>query len=482
MILASMALGAICLFFALFVFEKLASFKKAPPREEPTAEVLRIESFVVENAALRRYVSGFGTTRVDREVVVSAEVAGRVMEVNRLEVGNPVVGPNIAIDPAGVSQRNGGDVIVQIDPQTYQQRLNQVLSLIEQAEIGLQTLEKDHATNQVLVKQQQRRLETAQREYDRQLALVKQQAGRESDLSRVSLELEQYKETETRLEKEITLYPVRVKEQQALIATRRNDLRLAELELEKATVISPFSGVLSEVYVETGQYVRPGEALVKVTAVDKVEVALGVPLSEASRLELLLAENKEPVVELARTQDDFTREGAKFWKGFVRRINPVADEQTRTVEVFVEVDNAEQATPLRPGTFTYARIDTGTVPINAGFLIPRDAIVNGHVFVARSEAEPSSNQVSAASSTYQTAKRTPVKVAEMFQTFALVSEGLNAGDQIVVTNLDIVKDDSSLDVRKVRTLGGEFTRLRVPYLGIVNDPPAPERVPKEPSE
>lgn len=464
----SAVLAVLVLSAGVFVFVLLASAKKAPPREDPTPPVLRVEAFIVERTDLKRFVSGFGTARADHEVIVSAEVAGRVTEVVNLNIGREVHGATVSVAPDGTSIRHPGEVLAQIDPQTYEERLDQVHALLMQDQTAQELLKQEHATNLELLEQQQRRLATIQREFQRREQLLAQGAGAETEMERAKLELEQYRETQIRLQKEIQLFPLRQQEIQTRMNSHKSDLKLAELDLEKATVRAPFTGQLSQVFVEEGQYARVGDRLVQITDVNQIEVPIPLSLESAAAVELLIRTGQIVHAELARREEDFIQEGASVWAGKVTRIDPLADERTRTVQVFVEVRNDEQEVPLRPGSFVYARLQAGVIPASQGVLVPRDAIVNGHVYVA----QPISDATQEAAGADQPRPRKfnavatvrDVVVRDVYQTFALIQSGLQAGDKVVMTNLDIMQPDSRLDVHDEHTLAQEFQRLRIPYL------------------
>ncbi len=443
-----------------YVFLKLASFKTAPPREDPKPNILRVETFLVEQAALDRSIAGFGTAQADVEVTVSAEVSGRITEKSQLEVGTLVRGPEILILPSGESSRKQGKIFIQIDPQTYQERVTQVDSLLEQDRVNLERLAKEEALNQKLLVQQRERLKTITDDYERTLELYKQGAESESTLRQKKLEQEQYRETLIRLENQEELFPIRKAEIESQRVTHNSDLKLAQLELEKATVRAPATGTLSEVFVEEGQYLRTGDPIARITSLDRVEIPVAVTLEDASIFDELIKSKQWPVAQLVRRETDLENPEAESWEGHVRRVAPVADEQTRTVLAYVEVENRLQRQPLRPGTFVHARIQAGTLSPQSGVLIPRDALLNGVVFVASKD----SDSEDAANAELNVAKARDVTVRQTYQSFALISKGLSPGEQVVATNLDIVAENSLLDIRTVHSLDEEFLRMRIPYL------------------
>lgn len=457
---ATILAAVVVLSFGQYVFLKLASFKTAPPREDPKPNILRVETFLVEQAVLDRSIAGFGTAQADIEVTVSAEVNGRITEKSLLDVGMSVQGPEIVTLPSGESSRNQGKIIIQIDPQTYQERVTQVEFLIEQDQVNLARLAKEKALNKRLLLQQRERLETITADYERTLELYQKRAESETTLRQKKLEQERYRETLIRLENAEELFSIRDEEIESQRDTHRSDLKLAQLELEKATVRAPVTGMLSEVSVEEGQYLRVGDPIAKITSLDRVEVPVAVTLEDAAIFDGLIKLKQWPVAQLVRRETDLESSEGEIWEGYVRRVAPTADEQTRTVLAFVEVENSQQHQPLRPGTFVHARIQAGIISPQRGVLIPRDALLNGVVFVASKKSD--SEDVAIAD--FNVAKPRNVTVRQTYQSFALISKGLEPGEEVVTTNLDIVAENSLLDVREVHSLDGEFLRVRIPYI------------------
>ncbi len=91
---------------------------------------------------------------------------------------------------------------------------------------------------------------------------------------------------------------------------------------------------------------------------------------------------------------------------------------TRTFPVFVDVDNNDQPVPLIPGAFVRATVEGPTY--HDGMLVPRGAIREGHVLVA----------------TKSVVERRAVSVTRMIGEQALVENGLNAGDRVILSLLD----------------------------------------------
>jgi multidrug efflux pump subunit AcrA (membrane-fusion protein) len=221
---------------------------------------------------------------------------------------------------------------------------------------------------------------------------------------------------------------------------------------------------------------------VRLTDPGRVEVPLSLTLSDYLDVAALRDEGRQIRVALAENET-----GSPRWFSDPLdevRHAPEADERTRTVKIYTEVDNDEQSVSLLPGTFVHARIP-GPV-LNDAMVVPRDAVVEGTVFVAvpltaeelqqrdAGEADESSAGPAATADTwYARVERRRVTAGRTLQSLVLIDEGLQAGDWIVTTNLDVIHDGARLRIDgppSQRALQDELARLRTPQVQIVNDP------------
>ncbi len=398
-------LGAIAVGAAGFV--ALASMKPEPRQTPPTKKTYNVDVFVVHKHRLRETISGFGTARPDREVILSAQVAGAVQEHN-LEIGQRVVA-------------NGP--ILQIDPDSIRRQYEQVQNQLAEGESELSRLKQERANAERLLKQAKSDFATAQEQYQRRQTLRSRDVVTSDELARALLDFRKYEEAMIRQENEAGLYPLKIDQVEKRQATTKSALELAKIDLNHTQVAAPFAGVVSEVFAETGQYVRVGDPLVKITNTQLVEIPVPIKLSDYAKLSPLLDGGQSPQVDLAASVSN-----AAQWTGRLTRTAPKADVENRTIEVYVEVDNAEQSRPLLPGTFVHARME-GPV-LEEVFAIPRDAIIGGHVLIARPGTNPPVVQQQ-------------IEPRETLETLALLDGGVKEGDQLILTNLDVLYRDPS---------------------------------------
>jgi membrane fusion protein (multidrug efflux system) len=141
--------------------------------------------------------------------------------------------------------------------------------------------------------------------------------------------------------------------------------------LRDSEIRAPFSGMVVERAISSGEYVRPDSRVVTLVAVDALRVELTVPEGDVT----LIKQGMPVTFRLASAKKD------TLFKGRIRYIGPVVRQQTRDAVVEAVVENPGHE--LRPGMFVTAELALGEQPLPA---VPRSALrVDGaqrHLFVA----------------------------------------------------------------------------------------------------
>lgn len=132
---------------------------------------------------------------------------------------------------------------------------------------------------------------------------------------------------------------------QAQAADARARLANAQKQLDKTSIRSPFSGVVSARTVNAGDFVSPGTATYTVINPSTMRLEASVPGEALSQIHL-----GAPV--------EFTVNGygLRQFTGRISSINPVADPATRQVRVIVTIPN--QGGILVSGLFAEGRVST----------------------------------------------------------------------------------------------------------------------------
>ena len=203
--------------------------------------------------------------------------------------------------------------------------------------------------------------------------------------------------------------------QQAVIAARARvaaadaRLRASGNEARDTRVLAPASGVIEKRLVDGGVHLSRGAPMFTLVRSGTLELAAAVPARQASAVRV------GQVVH-------FVADARRF-DGRVARVSPTIDPATRAVTVYVQVPNP--GNNLRGGTFATGRVISRTLTNVIG--IPTAALRqsqdNGQPFVYRIDGK-----------TLQVA---PVQIGAVDEQagMAQVTEGLQAGDRVVVGNV-----------------------------------------------
>lgn len=133
----------------------------------------------------------------------------------------------------------------------------------------------------------------------------------------------------------------------------------AKTRVAKCNIRAPFSGVVGLRLVSPGAYVKAGDDIVRLENINSIKADFRVPEVFLGRLKA----NQEVVVRL----DAFPNEE---FRGKVYAVQPVVDEQTRTVLMRARIPN--RGAKLMPGMFVRVAVTTQTRP-NA-IIVPEQAI------------------------------------------------------------------------------------------------------------
>lgn len=145
----------------------------------------------------------------------------------------------------------------------------------------------------------------------------------------------------------------REEEVRAALAAAEARLAVAREALSDTLVRAPVAGILSELAIDPGEVVQPGEEVARIIDTDPLVVEVDVPQRSVSQLAL----GQSARVAFVTGE---TREGQ------VRFIAPAAERGTRTFSVEVEVANPDGAVPA--GISAEVSLPVGTV--DAHFVSP----------------------------------------------------------------------------------------------------------------
>jgi len=348
---------------------------------------------------LTRSVDTVGTLFPLEEVVVSAEVDGRVLKVNY------DLGDNIA----------QGAVLVEISPEEQQYVLAQNEAQLRQSleRLGLKD-EADRVTDLDTTPEVRRAkadMADAEQRYRRVRTLFEQKIGSEQDLDQATTRVSSMQAALDASRMQARNLIQDVDRFKALVNLQRKKLR-------DTSVLAPFAGSIKEKQVNTGQFVRANTALFTMVRTNPVRLRLEIP----ERMAPWIREGQIADVSVEAFQD-------RIFKGVVKRISPTVDQSKRTFIVEAEIANPDGA--LKPGS--YARAKMPTRKIDEMILVPSRAVA--YVLGSNKAYVVKDGVVEARD----------VTLGDRFETEVEIIDGLQVGETVAASGLNRL--DAGVKVR-----------------------------------
>ena len=197
-------------------------------------------------------------------------------------------------------------------------------------------------------------------------------------------------------------------------------LREARVQWERCTPRAPMGGVVEARAVSVGEHVQPGQKIVRLVDAETVKVQFDVPERDVASVQKGAGHR----FRLDSAPDE-------AFVGVVRYVSTVAHEENNAYRVELTVPNPEGR--LRPGMIGQVDLVRGTVP--DAILLPLEAIV------------PMRGETVAYVVEDGRAMRRVVRLGGFFDADALVREGIEAGDEVILDGNRAVLDGTPVQVQ-----------------------------------
>ncbi|GEM_PF-1670459 len=418
--------------------EALSRLKREAPRDQSALPEIIVEVQRLHRQDYVEWLLAYGVSRAKRESSVAAEVAGKIERVA------------VELDPGSYVQ--AGQEVVWIDDTDLRQQERATLARLEQARARYERLKSTLRGVEKNLALARLELETAQRQLDRLQEAVRRGAASPSDVDaqllavrareRAVLDLENQREA---IERDLEGARAEVDATEATLAQVRENLA-------RTVVRAPYGGYVVERFAQPGQYVAPGTVMFRLVDRSIVEVSVALP---AGRYGQVKPGNS---IELRIRED-----GPVLWSGQISRVAPTVDPSSRMFHVYADVTAPDgREAPIPPGAFVVANVQART--FQGVFAIPRTAFLENRVYVVKSTAGDGELGV--------IEERIP-KVVEFLPDVVLVREGFADGEEVVVTNVDLVADGVTVRVYRPEPHGAQAEAWR-PLIGrLVRHRPIP---------
>ena len=205
-----------------------------------------------------------------------------------------------------------------------------------------------------------------------------------------------------------------IRAQEAKIISIQAKLDRAIADREYTILYMPFDGVISKRPISNFEQVLKRQTIFEVAAMDRIEVKISIPDS-------MIANIKRGQSALA----EFLPLRGKKFSGEITKVGLSADRATLTYPVWVEIPNPKRV--ILPGMPVEVAL---TLPRRGGKnpMLPIDTVLEDKV--------SGEKYVWVVNSSDQTAIHRAVRIGNLVGDFIEITDGLEAGDVIIVAGLD----------------------------------------------
>lgn len=186
---------------------------------------------------------------------------------------------------------------------------------------------------------------------------------------------------------------------------------------QTVTFYAPKSGVVDNLNIRQGFFVRPGTTMMSIGNLDQVWVEAEVFERQAAYV--------EEGIPVSMTVDYLPGEK---WQGEVDYVQPALDAMTRTMKVRLRFDNESGA--LKPNMFAQVELDTGSDGMS--LIVPKDAVIRSgdmdRVVLALDEGS---------------FKSVAVDIGRVDDQYFEILSGIEAGERVVVSAQFLLDSESS---------------------------------------
>lgn len=217
-------------------------------------------------------------------------------------------------------------------------------------------------------------------------------------------------------------------------AQARVDIQAANVErladqMAKYTVKSRLEGYVTAEFTEVGQWLKRGDPVVEISALDEVD------------LEVYVVEQQIPFIELGAEVEVKIDALRRTFPGKIRAVVPKADVKTRTFPVMIRVKNEviEGVPVIKAGML--ATVELPVRAETASLLVPKDAVVLGgqSPVVFRVTAEQEGGESG-------TVSPVPVKLGTPLSDWIEVEGKLSVGDWVVVRGNERLRPEQAVRI------------------------------------
>lgn len=313
--LSKLAMPILVLLAGVFVFSALVATE---PKTKPAENRETVWSVAAQKVAYQSYqprIAAFGELRARREVNLRALVSGEVVSTSA-----------VFENGARVAK---GDVLLEIDPFTYENQLADARAQLKGAKAVLK--ERNAAAK-----------------------LARQEKARADKLFKKGTVSKKTLDDKTT---DVTIKAARAEQQQSVVDRIQVQVKKAKRDLANTKVVAPFSGYLANINAREGRVLNPNDQVGMLLDSDNFDVVFNLSDAEYGRF---LERNSEVVGRRVNVVWQIGGERIEL-SAEIERVGAQISQTTRGVDVFARI-TGKLPSNLRGGAFVTVELLAQPVP------------------------------------------------------------------------------------------------------------------------
>ena len=298
-------------------------------------EVVQYRTAKIERGSLQATVSASGAVNPVTQVSVGTQVSGQIRDL--------YVDFN--------SEVKAGQLIAQIDPETFEYRVRSSQADVDAARAAVLTAQANAAASRAQLARVQVDLDEAQRDLDRKQTLVEKQFVAQSEADRARALVNTSGAALKAAQAQLSVTEAQIKTAAANVAQREAALAQARIDLARTRITSPVDGIVIKRAIEKGQTVAASlqspELFVIARNLSDMQVDASVDESDVGRI--------RTGQRATFTVDAFP---GQTFEGSVRQVRKAAQTIANVVTYVAVVGFSNASGRLLPGMTANVRVVT----------------------------------------------------------------------------------------------------------------------------
>ena len=384
-----------------YLMNQLADSRKERPKRVQKEAVYTVQTQILEASLNQPTISVYGELVAGRTLNLTSLVNGTVAEIN----------PNVK--PGATIKKD--EVLIKLNPFPFEIAVTEAEANLKEAEASIIEIQARIGTEENGLERTREQMELAQSDLDRAKTLLARNAVTQRTVEERELAMSQRRAAFQTSQSNIAIQEAQLEARKATLLRLQALVRQAKENLRKTTLKAPFDAVIQATNVELGQTIT--SALNIITLYEAATLDAEFVLSDG-QYGRLVANNAD--ID-GRTVDVIWKVGASTLKipATIDRVGAEIASSRGGVAVYARLDKSAISKGVRPGAFVSVAVPDQT--FEQTFRIPETALFEGDtVYVVDEDSRLSARKVTIAAFDGQS---------------IIVGGGLNAGDEVIITQI-----------------------------------------------